>query len=173
MEEKSMESADRHGFAEAIITAVSVGAVLVLIGIVFVINTNLWGRIVDFFNNFNTIQVAKTTVYLPAPKAPATHKELYTAVAQFTLGVGILQILILALRLSLGSRIRRTAKTIGSLVFWFGASYLTSTILVNMKTSLSLPQQQQNWFTFWAAIITLVGFSLIVRAVVLFTARRS
>jgi hypothetical protein len=173
MEEKSMESTDRHGFAEGIISAVSVGAVLVLIGIVFVINANLWGRIVDFFNNFNTIQVAKTTVYLPAPTFPASHKELYTAVMQFTLGVGILQILILGLRLSIGSRIRRTAQTIGSLVFWFGASYLTSTMLVDMKTTLSLSQQQQDWFTFWAAIIALIGFSLIVRAIVLFAARRS
>jgi hypothetical protein len=154
-----------RGYVEALISALSVGSVLILIGVVFVINQNLWGNIVDFFKNISTIRVTETSIFLPAPTVPSAPAGLYTAVEQFDLGVGILQVVILAARFFVQSRIRRIAETIGNLVFWFGASYLTETYL-NFSTT------QEMWFLFWAAIIVLFGVSLIVRAIVLF-ARKS
>jgi hypothetical protein len=148
-------------YGEGLISALSVGAVLILIGIVFVINPNLWGNIVDFFKNISTIRISGTSTFLPAPTVPSAHVGLYIAVEQFELGVGILQVVILAARLLVRSRIRRIAETVGNLVFWFGASYLTVTYLNSTTT-------QEMWFLFWAAIVMLFGVSLIVRAIVLF-----
>jgi hypothetical protein len=92
---------------------------------------------------------------------PSAHAGLYTAVEQFDLGLGILQVALLAARLIVQSPIRRIAETAGSLIFWFGASYLTLTYLNSTTT-------QKMWFLFWAAIVMLFGVSLIVRAIVLF-----
>jgi hypothetical protein len=158
-EKYSIDKSD-HSFGEGLISALSVGAVLILIGIVFVINSNLWSNIVDFFKNISTIRVAGTSTFLPAPTIPSAHVGVYTALEQFELGVGILQVVILAARLLVRSRIRRIAETIGTLVFWFGASYLTVTYLNSTTT-------QEMWFLFWAAIVMLFGVSLIVRAMVM------
>lgn len=46
------------------------------------------------------------------------------------------------------------------MVFWLGASYLVGTLL-NETTMM------EDWFVFWAAIIMLIGVSLIVRAIIL------
>jgi hypothetical protein len=75
-----------------------------------------------------------------------------------------LQILMLALRLVLRSPTRRTAETVGNLVFWFGATYLIITLLNDATTV-------DTWFMFWAAIIVVLGVSLIARALVLFARR--
>lgn len=106
-------------------------------------------------------QVSDTGVFLPAPANPAAHAVLYGAAAQFSLGVGILQILVLALRLIIRSLPSKTAETVGHLVFWFGASYLISTLL-NDATTLG------TWFAFWAGILVVLGVSLIARGLVLF-----
>ena len=161
MDEKFSMNKPEPWYGEGLISALSVGAVLILIGIVFVINPNLWGNIVDFFKNISTIRISGTSTFLPAPTVPSAHVGLYIAVEQFELGVGILQVVILAARLLVRSRIRRIAETVGNLVFWFGASYLTVTYLNSTTT-------QEMWFLFWAAIVMLFGVSLIVRAIVLF-----
>jgi hypothetical protein len=158
---------------EGLISAVSAGLFFVLVGIIFIINQNLWSKIQEFLNSFTIAKAAYTSVNLPVPSSPATYTAVYSAAFQFALGVGALQILILAMRLTIGSRIRRTAQTVGSLVFWFGTAYVLS-ILAGMKSTLTLSQQQDMWFQFWAAIIMLIGLSLIARfAAVLLDARRS
>lgn len=48
------------------------------------------------------------------------------------------------------------------MVFWLGASYVVGTFL-NETTTL------EGWFAFWAAIIMLIGVTLIVRAIILAT----
>jgi len=169
IEEKEMGK--ERGFAEGLIAAVSIGGFLVLVGIIFVINQNLLQKINDFFNDFNTVQLPNTTLNVPAPLTPAAHTAVYSATFQFALGIAILQILILALRLGLGSRIRRTAGTVGSLVFWFGAAYLLNN-LAQMSSTLSQNQQYVLWFQFWAAIIALIGVSLVIRGAIVFLARR-
>jgi hypothetical protein len=152
-----------YRIGEGIFSAISVGTVFILIGVIYVatLPTSLWEKIVAFFGSFSVTQVPGATIYLPAPAVPAAHAVLYGAVAQFSIGIGILQIILLALRLTSHSPIRRIAETVGNLVFWFGASYLIITLL-NDATTL------ETWFVFWAAIIVILGVSMITRALILF-----
>jgi hypothetical protein len=152
---------------EGIISAISVGAVFILIGTIYVttLPTSLWDKIVNFFTSFNTAQVPSTTIYLPVPAVPAAHTVVYNAAFQFCLGIAILQILLLTLRLLWHSPIGKTAETAGNLVYWFGASYLVFTFL-NSSTTVT------TWFAFWAAILVALGVSMIARALVLFAKRR-
>jgi hypothetical protein len=71
----------------------------------------------------------------------------------------------LALRIGLGSHIGRIAETIGNLVFWAGASYLVR-VYLNSSTTLTA------WFSFWAAILVVVGLSIVARALVLMVKRK-
>jgi hypothetical protein len=143
-----------------------VGAVFILIGVIYVatLPDSLWEEIVAFFGSFSALQVPGTGIYLPAPAVPAAHAVLYRAVFQFCLCLGILQVILLALRLVWHSPIGKTAETVGNLVFWFGASYLVFTFL-NSSTEI------ETWFVFWAAILVVLGVSLIIRALVLFARR--
>jgi hypothetical protein len=90
---------------------------------------------------------------------------LYGAAFQFCIGLGILQVILLALRLMMHSPIGKTAETVGHLVYWFGTSYLITTYL-NNTTTIS------KWFMFWAGILIILGLSLIARAFVLLVKRR-
>ena len=150
------------------ITALAVGAVFIMIGIVFAITPDLTGRIGDFFSDMTTVAYppgsATSNVFLPAPGFPATHETLYAAVAQFALGIGILQIVILALRLILHSPVQKTAETVGNLIFWFGAAFLILTLLVQGTTV--------TWFQYWAAIIMLIGTTAVVRGGLIHLAAR-
>jgi hypothetical protein len=119
---------------------------------------------VKFFSSLTLAQVPGAGFSLPAPADPAAHLKLYVAVFQFCLGLGILEIMVLAIRIWLHSPIARKAETIGNLVFWLGASYLAITYLVNMTI-------MAEWFVFWAGIILLGGMSLVARAIVLLAKR--
>ena len=140
------------------------GAVFILIGVIYINTPDLWGKIGAFLGSFTSTTVASTGVTIPAPQFPASHAVLYGAVFQFSLGIGILEILLLALRLLLRSPIRKTAETVGTLVFWFGASYLVTTYL-NDATTIT------QWFVFWAGVIMMAGLSLIARGFVLLARR--
>jgi hypothetical protein len=146
---------------EPIIDAVSVGVVFILLGLVFVLALphNLFDAIVEFFSNLRLRPVGVSSFQLPAPANPGVHTVLYTAVFQFTLGLALLQILILILRIGFRSPIRKISETAGNLVFWGGASYLVQMYL-NGSTML------RQWFEFWAAIVIVIGLSIIVRGLV-------
>jgi len=163
LSKNSTEHTRPYKIGEGIFSAISVGVVLILIGVIYVatLPTSLWETIVAFFGSFSVTQVSGTAIYLPAPAVPAAHTVLYSAAFQFCLGLGILQVILLALRLAWHSPIGRTAETLGNLVFWFGASYLVSTFL-NSSTKIN------TWFAFWAAILVVLGASMIARALVLF-----
>ena len=157
-----------HG--EGIITAIALGGVLIIIGLLFLITPDLGGKIGTFFSDITTksfIYLANTTstISLPVPADPASHSILYMAVAQFCIGVGILQILILALRAAVRSRIGRIAETVGNLVFWLGAGYLV-TVFLNSSTTY------REWFVFWSSLLILLGVSIMVRGIILFARRR-
>lgn len=156
-----------HKIGESLISAISVGVVFILIGVVFVLAqpNSLWDSIVTFFNSFTSRSVPGTGISLPAPANPAAHAVLYTAAFQFCIGLGILQVILMALRLMMYSPIRKTAETFGHLVYWFGAAYLITTYLNNTTTI-------NRWFMFWAGILIVLGLSLIARAVVLLAKRR-
>jgi hypothetical protein len=167
LNKNSSALAQPYKAGESIISAISVGAVFILIGTIYVttLPTSLWDKIVAFFSSFTTVQVTDTAIYLPAPAAPAAHTVVYSAAFQFCIGIAILQVILLALRLMLHSPISKTSETVGNLVYWFGASYLVPTFLNSSTTSTT-------WFAFWAAIIIVLGISMIARAVVLFAKKR-
>jgi len=156
-----------RAFGESIISAISIGTVFILIGTIYVttLPTSLWDKTVDFFSSLTGSPVPGTTIYLPAPADPAAHAVLYNAAFQFCIGIAILQIILIALRLMFHSPISKTAETAGNLVYWFGASYLVTTFL-NSSTTLT------TWFAFWAAILIVIGISLIARAFVFLAKKR-
>ncbi|MCW4007461.1 MAG: hypothetical protein NWF09_02040 [Candidatus Bathyarchaeota archaeon] len=156
-----------YKLSEGVISAISVGAVLILIGTVFVLAqpNSLWDSIVNFFKSFTVRSVPGTDIYLPAPANTAVHGVLYTAAFQFCLGLGILQILLLMIRLAVHSPVAKTAETVGNLVFWFGAAYL---IMLYLSVAPSLTQ----WFMFWASLLIMLGLSFFARALVLLPRRK-
>jgi hypothetical protein len=151
---------------ENIIGAISAGAVFILIGTIYVttLPTSLWDKIVSFFESFEVVQLSDT-LSLPAPATPGAHTVVYNAAFQFCIGIAVLQIIVLALRLMMHSPIGKLAETAGNLVYWFGATYLVPTFL---NSATDVP----TWFAFWAAIIMVLGISMIARAVVLFAKKR-
>ena len=167
MSEKLNTKSSSYKAQERLLSALSAGTFFILLGIVYVINlpSSLWEAIVNFFGNLTLAQVPTTGIYLPAPISPASHTVLYSAIFQFCIGLGILQIIFLALRLMLKSPIAKTAETVGNLVYWFGAAYLVTTYL-NSTTTIS------KWFVFWAGILIILGLSLIARSFVLLAKRR-
>lgn len=140
------------------------GFVFILIGIIYISTPGLWDSVVTFFSNLEAAAVPGTEIYLPVPTDPNAHAVFYGALFRLCLGVGILQIIILALRFVLHSSISRTAETVGNIVFWFGATYLVSTYL-NETTDVN------SWFVFWIGMLMILGLSLIARALVLLARR--
>ncbi len=167
---KESGSPNRKLFGEGLISAVSAGLFFILIGVIFVINQNLWPKIKDFGNNFTVANITNTSIKLPVPTSPASFTAIYTAAFQLALGIGVLEVLILAMHLANGSRIRRTTQAIGGIVFSFGAAYLLS-VLAYMRNTLTQSQQLIMWYQFWAGIVILFGVSMIARAVVLIAAK--
>jgi hypothetical protein len=160
-EKSTWERRRNRGPGDSMISAISVGTVFILIGLVFVMAqpSSMWDKTIGFFNNLTGRQVPGINITLPAPANPSAHVVFYAAVFQFTLGLAFLQILVLALRIGFGSRVHRIAETVGNLVFWFGVSYLANMYL-NSSTTL------KTWFVFWAGILVVLGLSIIARGMV-------
>jgi hypothetical protein len=160
---------------EGLLSAVSAGFFLVLIGLLFVIKPNLYNDTATFFNNFNlTTAVPNTQIQLPAPKSNPTvysaNLSVYSAVQQFSLAWAIFLIALLVMRFAFDSSWRRKSENISHIAFWFGMVYLVQTWLINPTNSNTY--QAKTWFEFWSMVIVLLGISLIVRAVCLAAYRR-
>jgi hypothetical protein len=157
----------RKGQGETLITAIAVGSVLILIGMIFVINAGLPEKIVAFFQDIKTEPYppgsSTSNIFLPAPANPAAHGIVYAALFQFGVGIAILQMVILALRLIFKSPTAKMSETVGNLIFWLGAAVLVSSLLATGTSD--------GWFQFWGALIIVVGFSLIARGIVYFVKR--
>jgi hypothetical protein len=138
---------------EGLITALSIGGFFIILGIVFGFTPIISQNPSTFFSDLTTVTFPfgspGSTVSLFAPAHPADNQSFYTAVMNFLLGVGVLQIVILALRLAVHSRIRRIAQSVGDLIFWLGAAVLTNVFLI--------AGTQSGWFQFWASLIVLIG----------------
>ena len=168
MHENQNSHKHSRGHGEGLISAISVGAVFIIIGIVFTITPDLPAKIGAFFRDITTVSFpfpasSSSTITLPGPLNPAIHGVVYTALMQFDLAIGILQILILALRLGMHSPTGKTAETVGNLIFWLGAA-----VLVNMFLAAGTIN---GWFEYWGAFIVLVGVTLVARAIVYFAKR--
>jgi hypothetical protein len=149
-------------YREAIFAAVSAGFFFILIGMIFVTRPGLYGGLQNLFSSdaWTNKTIANTTITLPVPANPGAHTEVYNAALEFCLVWGFFELLILAFRFVADSPRRRKARTISSVVFWFGAVYLITTYLNASTTS-------DTWFVFWAALVVLIGVILIVRAIAL------
>ncbi len=151
---------------ENLFTAIYVGALLIILAGVYFshLPNSLWDQTINFFTSLTLSPIPNTGILLPAPGVPADHVDLYFAVFEFAIALGILEIIILLLRVYLNSPVSRKAETVENIVFWLGTSYLTVTYLVNM----TLPSE---WFVYWAGIIMLFGLALVARAFILLARR--
>jgi hypothetical protein len=151
---------------EGIITAVAVGGFLIILGVVFGLTPGIPQKTVDFFGDFTgqSYPLGGGAIILPAPAHPAAHMDFYTAVFNFMIGIGVLQVVILGLRLYAHSRIHRIAETVGNMIFWFFGAAAAYIFL--MSGTLA------GWFQFWAAIIIIAGISLVVRGIIHFATWR-
>ncbi len=147
---------------EDLFTAIYIGTLFIILALVYYIHLsdNLWDSLVNFFTSLTLASVPTTGISLPAPANPANFGTLYFATFQFSLALGILEVIILALRVVLHSSVTRIAETIENIVFWFGASFLIIAYLVNMTIS-------SEWFVFWAGIMLIFGLALLTRAFVI------
>ncbi len=151
---------------ENLITAVYAGLIFILVAVVYVINLsqNIWNALVSFFGSFVLAQVPGTSFSLPAPFNPGAYTIIYNAAFELCLGLGILELSVLAIRILMHSPLTRKAETVENVVFWLGASYLAITYLVNMTI-------MSEWFVFWAGIILIGGLALVARSFVLLGSR--
>jgi len=154
--------------AESILSALYIGTIFISLGAIYYshLPNNLFLELVDFFEHLNLARVPDTGIYLPAPMSPAAYVDLYTAVFEFVVILGAIEVVILALRFVFGSSIKRKAETIANVVFWFGIGYLIYTYLMDAATI-------NKWFVFWVGVIIVFGLSLIARAFVLLANRQS
>ena len=156
---KSKETPRQH--QEGLFTAISIGFFLLLAGTLFVINPNLFGNTIDFFKDFKLVDVPHTNIIFPAPESPQLHLTVYQAARQFSIALGVFQVVILALRFIIPSSWGKRSEAVGSLVYWVGTSFLIQYFLV----------ESMQWFVFWSTIIILAGVSIIARAVVMAATR--
>jgi hypothetical protein len=144
---------------EGLITALAIGGFFIILGSVFAFTPGIVNNTNAFFSDLTTVTFPfgspGSTVSLLGPAHPADHQSFYTAVMNFLIGMGVLQIVILALRLVVHSRIRRIAQSVGDLIFWLGAALVANVFL--------LAGTQNGWFQFWSLLIVIVGASLIAR----------
>ncbi len=166
MTEKPIERSPAFIHQESILNAISVGTVFLLLGVVYVLAlpTSIWDQLIRFFGSFTTRYFPGTTISMPVPVNPSSYSVLFNAVFQFCLGIGFLQILVVALRLMWHSPVRRTAESFGNLVFWLGTGFIVATFL-NSSTTTNM------WFAFWGALLLVLGFSLLARAAIIFLKR--
>jgi hypothetical protein len=159
-----------HGLSdkrkENLLSGIYIGSIFIILAVIYIASlpVSLWDEIVDFFSSLTLAPVPGTGIALPAPSNPASHMELYTAAFEFTIAVGIIEIVVLVLRVLMNSPMPRKAETIENIVFWLGTSYLIITYLVNMTIA-------GEWFVFWAGIILIFGLALLARSFILLAQR--
>ena len=165
MNQSSERFSLRH--REGLISAISAGVFLLLVGAIFLTTPNLFNEIIDFFSDFELVRVPNLgNLWLPAPAHPRAYSVVYLAVEQFSYTWGLFQLVILALRFLVRSPLNKDAETVSNIVFWAGTGFLTRTFLIE-TVRLPLLTEMTRWFVFWSGIIMLIGVSLIIRAIIL------
>ena len=169
-----------RGHYDGVLSAISAGFFLILVGTIFVATPNLLHQVVTFLSHFNVVQVGNTNIYVPAPQHLVDNADMYPAVRdvfmaarEFSLIWGVFLIAMLGARFLLDSPLRKKAENVGDIVFWLGATYLIQTFLVApiQASVISDSDLALKWFEFWAAVIVFIGVSLIARAIFLAAAR--
>ncbi|MEM3640687.1 MAG: hypothetical protein QW468_04255 [Candidatus Bathyarchaeia archaeon] len=147
-------------FRESFLSALSAGVFLILLGAIFIATPNFFDKLLAFFMDFDIVHVSSLGIYFLAPKNPAAHTTVYSAAIQFCLTWGIFLIALLCFRIFVHSPLHKKAENFSDIVVWLGGAVLITSFL-NEETTASA------WFAFWALVITLIGVSLIVRALIL------
>lgn len=160
--EVSEDFLNKH--VETLVTVLSIGAFLILLGSIFARTPDLFDKTVDFFSEFTLTKIPNTGIPLPAPSSPGAHRILYGTVAGFSLSWGIFQIVILGLRFLARSPLGRKTETLTNIVFLFSFNYLIRNFL---KRTVDLSA----WFSFWALVLVLIGVTLIIRGLVILAQR--
>jgi hypothetical protein len=137
-----------------------VGFFFILAGTIFITTPNLTEKAMDFFQNFEVARVASSQVYLPAPISPNAYVTIYRAVGLFSFLWAFFEIAMLIIRVFAGSPLRKKVDGTSNVAFWLGAYYLIGLFLDETVTT-------KGWFAFWAAIIVLMGVTLLIRAAIL------
>ena len=154
-------NARRQKYPEWIFAIIGLFFFFTLVGAISTLIPALSSDLQTFILNFHMVTVPNSNgLTLPAPANPGLYTNIYTAGEIFCIAWGFFSIVSLALRTIAGSAPWRKAETISGMFWWFGASYLISTFL-NAGTTMTA------WFAFWAAIIMLIGGSLIIRGLVI------
>ena len=157
----------QRSLKESLITALAIGGFFIILGSVFAFTPGISQKTNTFFSDLTTVAFPfgspGSTVSLLAPAQSAEHKDFYSAVVNFLIGVGVLQIVILALRLVVHSRISRIAQGVGDLIFWLGTAIVANVFL--------LTGTHNGWFQFWSSLLVLIGLSLIARFFVYWVTR--
>jgi hypothetical protein len=138
---------------------ISFGVFVALIGVMYLLTPNISFEIDAFANDLNLVRISNIInqadcCYLPAPSS--NHPVLYFAVAEFCFIFGLAQIVLLMVEFAQGLSAYRKSRTAGSIVFWLGAGYIDYSLSLGSIT----------WFPSWAALIVVIGFSIIVRSVI-------
>jgi hypothetical protein len=149
-------------FSESLITALSVGGFFIILGLVFALTPGTWHAADTFFRDLKIVNVSTDShianLNVPAPANPAMHADFYSAVFNFCVGIGILQIAVLAVRVIFRSSVRRISNSVGDLIFWFGVAFSVNAFL--------LASTLKGFWQFWAALLIIIGISLIVRGII-------
>ncbi|MCW4034714.1 MAG: hypothetical protein NWF03_05060 [Candidatus Bathyarchaeota archaeon] len=148
-------------FGEGIFTALGIGFFLLLVGSIFVLTPNLFGKTVDFFQDFALVDVPNTDIVFPGPKSPDMHMTVYQAAGQASIAACAFQIVILALRFIIPSTWYKRAETVGNIVLWGGTAFLIQAYLIDST----------QWFAYWSLILVISGVSLIARTIVMAVSR--
>jgi hypothetical protein len=153
---------NKFSFSEGFITALSIGGFFIILGLVFALTPGTWHAADAFFRDLKIINVSTDShianLNVPAPANPGMHADFYSAVFNFCVGVGILQIVVFALRLIVRSPIRKISDSVGDLIFWFGGAFSFNAFL--------LAGTLKGFWQFWAALLMIIGISLIVRGII-------
>jgi hypothetical protein len=149
---------------DKLLTALYVGSFLIALAYIYSIHTNIFRELVDFFTSMTLSAIPGTGISLPAPAYPAAHMNLYAAAFQLTLALGILEVVILSLRIAMHSSVSKKAETAENVVLWLGVSFLIMSYLVNM----TMPSE---WFVFWAGVILIFGLANVARAFIILAKR--
>ena len=140
---------------------ISFGAFLIIVAIIYLTTPNIVREVEAFLRDFQLAEVFQNFWWF----VPSTsHPVVYGAAERFCYIFGVAQIGILGLRFATRSSIHGKAETFSSVVFWLGAGYVVGL----------LSQGVFSWLSFIAALIILIGISIVVRSLVLaFAPRRS
>jgi hypothetical protein len=148
---------------EGLLSAVSAGMFLLLIGVIILATPGLVDKIVTYFQDFTLVSTRFIGVdfSLPAPEHPVSHLAVYQATLQFCIAWGAFEVVLLALRYWFRSSVDRKGRNISNIVFWFGTAYIIQTMLNTPALT------HDRWFQFWAILVVVLGVSLVARALYL------